>query len=172
MTANEISKKYDPVVVSMALCTLLDNGVRHISEEKIRAEIKAYAAEDSDGKITAPHIQAQVLECALEFSRLQPWDILKFVRGYFQINGLKVHPGYLLEVRVEGVAAPLFRGYLPPDTSNEMLEKLEQQLEEAKGALVKKAPASREALRREIPRVLRSNGIPFEPDDCDGAIYL
>lgn len=173
MTVSEICSKKDPMIVSMALSLLVREGCRSFTPDKVRAEIKRIHADDAPNALVAPHISEEVLLLAEELSKQNIIDILRYVQMDFHIDGEKTHPGLLLEIRERAINTLLFRGYLPSDTSEDIIEELSERLKIAREGREKKlGVVYSDDLRRAIDKVLKEMKLQYEPDRPDRVIRM
>lgn len=173
MTVSEICNKKDPMIVSMALSLLVREGSKSFTPDKVKAEIKRIHADDAPNALVAPHISEEVLLLAEELSKQNIMDILRYVQTDFHIDGIKTHPGFLLEIRERAISTLLFRGYLPSDISEETIEELSERLKIAREGRDKKlGVVYSDDLRRAIDKVFKEMKLHYEPDQPDQVIRM
>lgn len=173
MTVSEICNKKDPMIVSMALSLLVRAGSKSFTPDKVKAEIKSIHADDAPNALVAPHISEEVFLLAEELSKQNVMDILRYVQTDFRIDGVKTHPGLLLEIRERAINTLLFRGFLPADTTEDTLEELSERLKIARDGRNKKlGVVYSDDLRRAIGKVLKEMKLSYEPDEPDKVIRM
>lgn len=120
----DIQKKYGENIFRMAITHLYETGAKAIQEVDIEKECKKIIDETPESAIMTGELQADILRCAAELSKLPLWDVLRFVQTDIQIYGATVHPGVIIEFRRNASGKEIFTCVVPPDTDDETIEEV------------------------------------------------
>ena len=95
----EIKKKYGDNIFRMAISHLYETGIKAIQDVDVEPICKKIIDETPESAIMTGELQADILRCAAELSKLPLWDVLRFVQTDIKIFGATVHPGVIVEFR-------------------------------------------------------------------------
>ena len=87
-----IENKYGIALFRMSLTQLVDVGIRHLTDENVKENIKKILAEgeedQANGVVTfmTAEAQCEILRCAAELAKFGVWELFAYIKNHVAIS--------------------------------------------------------------------------------------
>lgn len=121
-----IQSKYGEYVFQLSLIQLFEKGIEYFNGMDMESSRKKILGSKSKGAILMPEIEAEIVCCAIELSKVPIDEIIKFIKSDLNLRNVVVHAGLIVEFRQNATEEHITMRIVKGEISAEMISVIEE----------------------------------------------